>query len=537
MTLSRSSFLPFLRRAAAVLGAGLMCTPLFTSSCGSKSGLRTAASDAGTDSDAADAEPVQCVTNADCLPEDLCTRSECVEGFCTPPTPVVCNDNDECTEDSCKPEDGTCDFRELALDQDGDGFKGPRPGYAPGAPGSCGDDCDDTSAKAYPGGTEVCDGVDNNCNGVIDEGATYVPVGKGDILVSGNIESGRGGLSWNGELYAASYASNFSPPWRDFVKGLNPDGSTKFDAKPITNLPSDTFTGPIVWTGKIFGTAWEDRRDGDYEIYFNRLDKDGAKLGPDVRVTNAPDFSLHPAMMWNGAEFMLVWDDRRNGFDDHRIYGQRISVDGKLLGDNIQLTGPNERAELPDIVEGQKTIAIAFNSISGFGKSVGMRTLAPDFSSLGTVITVSDDQAVDPSLVFNGDRYVVAYGKRPGVAPADAIFGAVVSEDGQVLVKEKQLTVSAKFARTQSLLALGDRVLLIWADDHDGNYELYSQMLDNDLNVISPRQRITFDSHNSVAPMAVFGPEGDVGVLFEDDRLENSWQVYFTRLTCVAGVQ
>jgi hypothetical protein len=526
--------MPFLRRALAVVGAGFMCAPLLTSSCGSKSGLR-ATRDGGTSIDAGpDVEPQECVTNADCVPDDLCSRSECVEGFCTPPTPIVCDDQDECTEDTCKPEDGTCDFRELALDQDGDGFKGPRPGFAPGAPGSCGDDCDDTSAKAYPGGTEVCDGVDNNCNGVIDEGATYVPVGQGDILVSGKNLSGRGGLAWNGEIYTATYAEQLDA-WRNFVKGLNPDGSTSYASKAITNLPSDTFTGPIVWTGKIFGTAWEDRRDNDYEIYFNRLDKNGDKLGPDVRVTNAPDFSLHPSMVWNGAEFMLVWDDRRNGNNDYRIYGQRISVDGKLLGENIELTGPNERAESPRIAEGQKTLAISFNSVDGFGKKVGMRTMAPDFSNLGKVVYVSDDQAVDSSLVFNGDRYVVAYSKRPG-PPGDAIWGATVSEDGQILVQEKQLTTGAAFARTQSLLALGDRVLLIWADDHDGNYELYSEMLDNNLDVISPRQRITFDSHDTVVPLAVFGPEGDVGVLFEDDRL-NSWQVYFTRLTCVAGVQ
>ncbi|NTX10843.1 hypothetical protein HUA76_08610 [Myxococcus sp. CA056] len=32
------------------------------------------------------------------------------------------------------------------------------------------DDCDDTRANAYPGATEVCDSVDNNCSGSVDEG-------------------------------------------------------------------------------------------------------------------------------------------------------------------------------------------------------------------------------------------------------------------------------------------------------------------------------------------------------------------------------
>jgi hypothetical protein len=33
-----------------------------------------------------------------------------------------------------------------------------------------GDDCDDIHAAAHPGADELCDGVDNNCDGVVDEG-------------------------------------------------------------------------------------------------------------------------------------------------------------------------------------------------------------------------------------------------------------------------------------------------------------------------------------------------------------------------------
>jgi len=45
----------------------------------------------------------------------------------------------------------------LEQDRDGDGF------------GACTDDCNDTSDQARPGGTEVCDGLDNDCDGQVDE--------------------------------------------------------------------------------------------------------------------------------------------------------------------------------------------------------------------------------------------------------------------------------------------------------------------------------------------------------------------------------
>jgi len=45
----------------------------------------------------------------------------------------------------------------IGTDQDGDGYT-----YI--------EDCDDTNPLIYPGAPELCDGIDNNCNGEIDEG-------------------------------------------------------------------------------------------------------------------------------------------------------------------------------------------------------------------------------------------------------------------------------------------------------------------------------------------------------------------------------
>ena len=62
----------------------------------------------------------------------------------------------DCTD----PTDYNCDGSVAFDDLDGDGVP------------AC-EDCDDTDASALPGGTEVCDGVDNDCLGGPDDGLTF----------------------------------------------------------------------------------------------------------------------------------------------------------------------------------------------------------------------------------------------------------------------------------------------------------------------------------------------------------------------------
>ncbi len=154
-----------------------------------------------------------CAADGKCIDSFFCNGSErCIEGTCAAGPVPFCDDGIACTGDACDPGLDRCrQTPDDALCDDGLFCTGPevcalvvgcedgpdpscadalacsidscdavddvcrhdppdadRDGYGDAACG--GDDCNDASASIHPGATEVCDGVDQNCAGGVDEG-------------------------------------------------------------------------------------------------------------------------------------------------------------------------------------------------------------------------------------------------------------------------------------------------------------------------------------------------------------------------------
>lgn len=107
-----------------------------------------------------------CTSDEHCDDANVCNGTETCDlerNICVPGTNLVCDDRSDCTENLCDPLAG-CYYP--VIDGDGDG-------YASVELGACGSDCNDGDATIYAGAPELCDGKDNNCDGVVDETAPH----------------------------------------------------------------------------------------------------------------------------------------------------------------------------------------------------------------------------------------------------------------------------------------------------------------------------------------------------------------------------
>lgn len=165
-------------------------------------------------------------------------------------------------------DDAECDD-DFDGDEDGDGYK---PGEG---------DCDDTDPKINPGATELCDGIDNNCEGTIDEGEWFPDV-DGDGY-------GYGAASTAPDCAAGELAADDGRDCDDLDPAINPRASE------VCNGIDDDCDGEID-DGAT--THWYADSDGDgYGEFMVRIDACEAPGGFVADATDCDDTnpSINPS--------------------------------------------------------------------------------------------------------------------------------------------------------------------------------------------------------------------------------------------------
>jgi len=241
---------------------------------------------------------------------------------------------------------------------------------------------------------------------------------------------------------------------------LDPDGIAISTAATGESFPA------VAYDGTDFLVVWQDSRNGGNDIYGARVTADGVVLDPSgIEISAASGNQTLPAVSSGAASSMVVWQDARNGALND-IYGSRVGADGTVLDPAGLLVCGNSADQINAAVtyDGAVWLAVWNDLRTGVWNVYASR-----IDSTGTVLDPGGfgvctfrSQQFNPAVAFADSIYLVAWhDSRNG--PKD-IYGARVRDDATVLESAVLISRAASGQADAALACDGSNYLAVWDD-------------------------------------------------------------------------
>jgi len=375
-----------------------------------------------------------------------------------------------------------------------------------------------------PGSSEICDGVDNDCDGETDESPAELACADAsdcteDVCLFGlcqNVARDRDHDTYADDLCGGSDCNDLNPAVWAYT----------FTESRFTNSIGGSHLPMLVWTGSELGVVWQDQRDGNPEIYFARANTSLAKIGDDIRGTNAMGNSRDPAVVWIDSGYGLVWVDDRSGVTD--LYFTRLGVTGLEIGDDIQLTNNTlgHSSYTPSMVWTGSEYAIAFVDRM-YDTYIDLIRLNPDGTPVGpSVRLVADTPSFEPSFVWTG----IEYGLSWLALPHDVGFARFTSTGSRIgaIIGIPDLSARSVTPR-HHLVWQGYEFVLVWSSDSTDDSEIYFGRVDPSGVEIGSEVQVTDNLDQSELP-TIASRGNEYGLTWEENPSGLGGPSYFVRL-------
>jgi hypothetical protein len=280
-----------------------------------------------------------------------------------------------------------------------------------------------------------------------------------------------------GHLFAQRVTTSGYKPWRQDVR-VNYDNGTvgQFDPDIAPDGNGDFFA------------VWRDTRTNDYQVYAQRVDRNGNNLWTtDIRVgsTNTDEWDPSIAVDTTGRA-LVVWADGRNGASD--IYAQGLDAQGNRLWTSDMQVNSNDNGTVV-----QNSPSVAIDSAGNFfvawqdnrnGGDIVAQKLDLNGNRLWlSEVRVNSDVGTaaqsNPVIAVSGNGVVVAWiDKRNG--DYDIFAQKLTNSGAKVWANDIRVNsdISTTSQRFPDIAAdSSGNTVVVWADRRNANSDIYGQKL------------------------------------------------------------
>jgi hypothetical protein len=371
-------------------------------------------------------------------------------------------------------------------------------------------------AGVFDADLDAADAGPDSDGGILQDDIQVTTAGLGDSTMPSMVAVGS-------EL-AVAWVDNRHGNDEIYFARLTAAGAIMGNAVRVTTDGAMSSAPSLVWTGIEFAVAWHDFRHGDPEIYFQRIDTDGTLLGSALRVTNDGALSFFPSLVYNDNGFAIAWEDTRDGA--FQLYITFIDVAGAEINDDIRVTTTDIEAVAASLVWNDSQYGLAWHDKRHTNEEIYFATLSAAGAVVGLEkrVTIAADRSSIPSLVWNGSGYAIAWEEgRNG--SADVYFRRL-DGSGDNVGPELVLSTFDALQLAPDLLWTGTSYALAWSDFRNTSAEIMFAAIDSSGNVIGSVTPLTDTTPDHSSNPSLAQVAGTTKAIWEDTRL-NDIELFF----------